>query len=223
MGKEYLINKILRRIENNKGFIEIKDYPNYNNLHEKQDFYSEIEVIKYNKSNIILNIHKMEHSIGDYDLNYYILDNIILEVSEKIKTKNYYFVEETMYDNLCDIMIKKELIGVNWFVTMDTHMILTEITNKIYKNEWTNLEIGDNKINTLECNFPKDVIFGTKYPIIINKTEIYEVAENDNMDTINGINIPFHYIDDFYAIRMITDEKKKKLFLRDIKIRKLRK
>jgi len=109
---------------------------------------------------------------------------------------------------------------------MDTHMLFTEMTKNFYTNgEWTKLTIGNKLINTLECSFPKDIIFGTNYPIIINKNEVYQTHNNENVVRdigANSIKITFYYIDEFYAIRMITDEKQKKLFLRKRKLKNLK-
>jgi len=196
-----LISRIITKLSGIKPFIEIRD------------FNKELDT-KYDGTIISLSIPNIEYDLDNYNLVTHLLDNIILSLTENVKTHNYYFIDETMEEDIGNIVGK--LTDVNWYVTFDTQMELLQLVDPLEKiYNWIDLKINDKKINTIQSTFPKSVIFGSMYPIIIDPKEL-----NVNGETI--IEIPFYYVDDFHAMRLITDERKKKVFLRHKKIKRLR-
>jgi len=215
VNNDYLIVKILRRLSQTKNFLDVRDFHVVNNMISKKSIGDKLERKEYKKVEISLDRYTIEHDIDDYNLLYHIFDKILLELTMNVKTKNFYFIQETIEEDLLDIIANPILQDTNWYITMETHLKFTEMMMNFYtEGEWTKLTIGDKKINTLESSFPKNIIFGTNYPIIINRNEVYQDSKT--------IKIIFYYIDEFYAIRMITDEKQKKLFLRKRKLKQLK-
>ncbi len=194
-----LTTRIINKLSGVKPLIKVEEFNDINPL--------------YQESFISISIDTMEHGLDSYGLVLYLLDQIILDLTCKVKTKNYYCIKESVEDDIWEVVEK--LKDVKWYASYQTHLEYLEMIDADSKmDDWTKLKINGKKINTLESTFPRSVIFGTEYPLLINPKKL---ICDDNI-----IKIPYHYVDDFHAIRLITDDRKRLIFLRKRKISKLR-
>ena len=203
-----LIKRIINKLSGSKPFINMVEFNSDEN-----------ELMGYDHSEIEVSVKDMEYNLDNYNLIIHLLDLIMLELTSNVETKNYYFIDDTIEEDIIDVMNK--LDKVKWFMTYETHMELISMLDPEQQNDnWTDFRINGRKIYTIETSFPKSLIFGCEYPIIINPRQIKsELLEDINTSIIR---IPFYYVKDFYAMRLISDERKKKMFLRHKKIKKLR-
>jgi len=213
-----LITRIINKLSGVKPFIKIMNFDKSNTTTNIIN-YKDDKKIEYQCSSISVSVNDMEHNLDNYSLIVYLLDQIILDLTNNIETKSYYCIKETIYEDIWEIIEKLE--NVEWYASYDTHLeylSMIDPDNKIHN--WTTLEINGKEIKSLDTSFPKSVIFGSEYPIIINSEQLsVETYEDINKSVIR---IPYYYVDDYYAIRLITDERKRKVFLRKKKIDKLK-
>lgn len=223
-GSNYLINKILRVLDNNN--LTIVGNINQPNIFIDEKIQDNIIRKHYSKAVISLDYYTLTHIIDNYTFLPYILDKILLELTSNISTKNHYFTKETINEDLQNIINNPQLKNINWYVTLDTHLAITSITGKFSTNDNNNntvLKIDDKEIKILDSSFPNGAILGTSYPILINNNEVFESYDTSSTSALQSynINLTFYYINEFHAIKMITDEKQKKIFLRQRKLKKL--
>ena len=212
-----LINRIINKLSGVKPFIKMVEFDNYGQ--ESFMMYENNTEIRYECSSISVSVKEMEYNLDNYNLVIYLLDQLMLNLTMNVETKNYYFINDTIEEDMIDVMNKTE--KVTWFMTYETHLELITMLDPEEKIvNWTDFNINGRKIHTIESSFPKSLIFGCEYPIIINPKQL-KVISIDNIDSA-VIQIPFFYVKDFYAMRLISDEHKKKLFLRHKKIKKLK-
>ena len=212
-----LITRIVNKLSGVKPFIKIMSFDESDTLTKILN-YTDEKTIEYQCSNISVSVNDMEHNMDNYNLVVHLLDQIMLDLTCNVETKNYFCIRETIEEDIWKIVDKLEY--VNWYASYDTHLeylSMIDPDNKI--RDWTHLEINGKEIVSLEVSFPKSVIFGSEYPIIINPEQL----SVENVGQILIIKIPYYYVDDFHAIRLITDEGKRKVFLRSKKINKLKK
>jgi len=209
-----LTNRIINKLSGVKPFIKIVDF-GINNTSSYKIVENNNQVI-YEQSIISVSVEDMEYNLDNYNLIIHLLDKIMLELTVNVETKNYYFIDDTIEEDIIEVMNKLE--KVTWFMTYETHLELLSML-KYDGKDWTDFQINGRKIHTMESSFPKSLIFGCEHPVIINpkllKTELF-----DNNKSV--IRIPFFYTKDFYAMRLISDEEKRKVVLRNKKIKKLR-
>ena len=209
-----LIKRIINKLSGVKPFIEMVEF----NENENTSFLmtENNNQIRYECSNIQVSVKDLEFNLDNYNLVIHLLDKIVLDLTTNVETKNYYFIDDTIEEDIINVMNKTK--KVNWFMTYETHLELLEMLK--YEGEnWTDFRIKGKKIHTIETSFPKSLIFGSEHPVIINPKQI----KSELLDDINTyiIRIPYYYVKNFYAMRLISDEHKKKLFLRHKKIKKL--
>ena len=215
-----LINRIVNKLSGIKPFLNVVEFDDFNDNPEIFTVnYEKINKVAYHRGVISVSVKELEQDLDNYNLVIHLLDKIMLELTINVTTKNYYFINDTIEEDMIEVMEK--LDKVKWFMTYETHLeLLSMIDPNGLMDNWTNFNLNDRKINTIESSFPKSLIFGSEHPIIINpKLLITETIEELNVSVIR---IPFYYTKDFYAMRLITDETQKKLFLRQKKIKKLR-
>jgi len=215
-----LINRIVNKLSGIKPFLNVVEFDDFNDNPEIFTVnYDKINKITYHRGVISVSVKELEQDLDNYNLVIHLLDKIMLELTINVTTKNYYFINDTIEEDMIEVMNKLE--KVKWFMTYETHLeLLSMLDPNGQMDNWTNFEINGRKIHTMESSFPKSLIFGSEYPVIINpKLLISETFEELNVSVIR---VPFYYTKDFYAMRLITDETQKKLFLRQKKIKKLR-
>jgi len=209
---QQLINRVVNKLSGVKPFIEIMDFDKDTEI---INYYDSV----YEKSSIMVSVEDMEYNLDNYNLIIYLLDQIILDLTCNVETKNYYCIKETLEDDIWKVVNKLE--KVKWYASYDTHLeylSMIDPDNKI--QDWTHLEINGKRIHSMESSFPTSVIFGCEHPIIVNPKQltIKRIEEINKYQLL----IPYYYVKDFYAIRLITDERKRKVFLRKRKIDKLK-
>ena len=208
-----LITRIINKLSGVKPFIKMINFDT-----NEQSSYKIIEndnQVIYEQSIISVSVEDLEFNLDNYNLVIHLLDKIMLDLTINVITKNYYFIDETIEEDIISVMDKLE--KVTWFMTYETHLELLSML-KYEGKDWTDFQINGRKIHTMESSFPKSLIFGCEHPVIINPKHL----KCDKYDNISVIRIPYYYVKDFYAMRLISDEHKKKLFLRNKKIKKLR-
>lgn len=222
MNKDlYLINKIYNRLSSVKPFIQLRSL---NDDYHSIKMISNQKEITYHKSSINVMINKLYKDIDNYQLITYILDQIILSLTSNVKTKNFYFIDETIHEDIFYVLNNEKYSDVEWYVSMDTHINSSELVKGFQlDDDWTNLTINGKKINVLESSFPKDIIFGSKYSIIIpSNIDLFNTKILKEIEETQILTIPYYYIDDFYAIRLINDEYKKRMYLRNRKLNRIK-
>jgi hypothetical protein len=208
-----LINRIINKLSGVKPFIKIVS------MVDNISLISENKNIKFKKSNISISVNEMEFELDNYNLVIYLLDQIILDLTCNVNIKNYYVIHEDIEEDISKIIDK--LPNVEWYISYDTHLEYLEMVDPIYsQTEMLSLIINNKKINTIESSFPKSVIFGSEYPVILN-IDLLTVNEIKDQN-LKMINIPYYYVDDYHAIRLITNENKRKIILRSKKMKKLK-
>jgi len=214
-----LITRIINKLSGVKPFINMVDFNNYGEENSSVMMYEGDSQVKYECSTISVSVKDLEFNLDNYNLVIHLLDKIMLELTMNIESKNYYLIEETIEEDIIKVMNK--LDKVTWFMTFDTHLeLLTMLDPNDKLDNWRDFRINGKKINTMESSFPKSLIFGSEHPIIINP----ELLKSELFDDINTtvIRIPFFYTNDFYAMKLISDEQQKKIILRNKKIKKIR-
>lgn len=207
-----LKSRIITKLSGIKPFIEICNFGDsklplkiYNND------------IEYERGNISISIQEITHELDNYHLVTYLLDSIILELTMCVTTKNHYISKDTLSD-ITSVIYEQD--NINWFMTHSTQMEYLELMDlKTGNGDWSKFVINNKRINLIESTFPKSVIFGSEYPLLIDPNTLNVNLYDD--ENISIINIPYYYIDDFHAVRLITDENQRKMFLRNKKIKKL--
>ena len=214
-----LINRIINKLSGVKPFINMVDFNTYGENNSSFMMCEGDTEVRYECSTISVSVKDLEFNLDNYNLVIHLLDKIMLELTVNIETKNHYFIDDTIEEDIIDVMNK--LDKVKWFMTYETHMELIDMLKPdTIGDNWTDFRINGKKIYTIETSFPKSLIFGSEHPLIINP----KLLKSELFDDINTtvIRIPFFYTKDFYAMRLISDEDKKKLFLRNKKIKKLK-
>ena len=209
-----LITRIINKLSGVKPFIKMINFDT-----NEQSSYKIIEndnQVIYEQSIISVSVEDLEFNLDNYNLVIHLLDKIMLDLTINVITKNYYFIDETIEEDIISVMDKLE--KVTWFMTYETHLELLSMLNYEGQN-WTDFQINGRKIHTMESSFPKSLIFGCEHPVIINPKHLKSELFDDHRSIIK---IPYFYVKDFYAMRLISDEHKKKLFLRHKKIKKLK-
>jgi len=210
-----LISRIINKLSGIKPFINIIEFDD--SYQKSVIVYENNTQVKYESSVISISVEDLEYNLDNYNLIIHILNKIMLDLTMNVVTKNYYFIDETIEEDIANVMDKLE--KVTWFMTYETHLELLEMLKYEGKN-WTDFQINGKKIHTMESSFPKSLIFGCEHPVIINPKHLKsELFDGDR----SVIKIPYYYVKDFYAMRLISDEEKRKVVLRNKKIKKLRK
>lgn len=203
--KNNIKNSKIYTIENNNALI-INDDIDISNVYNK--------VIEYEKSSVIFHFN----DYTTYNITPMILNAIILNLTMLINTKNHYIIRDNIEEEIQKIIKYND--NINWFDTYETRiefLSLYDSNNKI--KDWSKLNLCGKEIYPLESDFPKSVIIGTPHSLLVNTNEINIIRE-DNKITVN---LPYYYIDDFHAIRIISDESKRLIYLRNKKIKNIQK
>ena len=209
-----LISRIINKLSGIKPFINIIEFDD--SYQKSVIVYENNTQVKYESSVISISVEDLEYNLDNYNLIIHILNKIMLDLTMNVVTKNYYFIDETIEEDIANVMDKLEKI--TWFMTYETHLELLEMLKYEGKN-WTDFQINGKKIHTMESSFPKSLIFGCEHPVIINPKHLKsELFDGDG----SVIKIPYYYVKDFYAMRLISDEEKRKVVLRNKKIKKLK-
>jgi len=209
-----LISRIINKLSGIKPFINIIEFDD--SYQKSVIVYENNTQVKYESSVISISVEDLEYNLDNYNLIIHILNKIMLDLTMNVVTKNYYFIDETIEEDIANVMDKLE--KVTWFMTYETHLELLEMLKYEGKN-WTDFQINGKKIHTMESSFPKSLIFGCEHPVIINPKHLKsELFDGDG----SVIKIPYYYVKDFYAMRLISDEEKRKVVLRNKKIKKLK-